>query len=396
MVRVQKSAQLTPRARKMYSVARNLKTYVNTLTAEQCTFKDRLRMAEVFTSSNDFIKLKVVNPISYNFIMSQLKLQQMKTHARRFSLEDKVLALSLMKQSPKAYKLLSRLFDLPSKKTLLNLLRDVPLKAGLSDKINKSLKIAVANMTEMHKTCIIMFDEMSLNASLQYNATTDEIDGFQDFDEDKRKPVFAEHALVFMARGVFKKWKQPVTYYLTGAGVSSAELVVLVKEVTHCLLSVGLNVIGTVCDQLSANSSAYNSLLNETNRFCLLNNKENKYLGFLVDNKEIVPLYDVPHLLKGIRNNLLEHDAEFVQDGKVKRASWSDIISFYEFDTGHEDLKMCYKLTDAHVYKDKIKKMKVKNAAQIFSRSFSAVMRGFAVRGKLYNIFIVYIHHLPM
>lgn len=36
----------------------------------------------------------------------------------------------------------------------------------------------------------------------------------------------------------------------------------------------------------------------------------NKY-GFIINEKEIVPLYDPPHLLKGIRNNFLKADIKF-------------------------------------------------------------------------------------
>lgn len=51
------------------------------------------------------------------------KLQLRKTHTkgqgRRFTLEEKLLSLSLFNQSPKTYKMLSRLFTLPSRKTTM-------------------------------------------------------------------------------------------------------------------------------------------------------------------------------------------------------------------------------------------------------------------------------------
>jgi hypothetical protein len=42
-----------------------------------------------------------------------------------------------------------------------------------------------------------------------------------------------------------------------------------------------------------------------TNQECVRAGVENCYFGFLVNGEEVVPLYDVPHLFKGIRNNLL-------------------------------------------------------------------------------------------
>ncbi|KAI4468043.1 e3 sumo-protein ligase [Holotrichia oblita] len=216
---------------------------------------------------------------------------------------------------------------------------------------------------------------------LQYNQSADCIDGFEDLGNGQRRPVFAEHALVFMARGIFRKWKQPISFYFTKSGMKSIELVLLIKDAVRSLLAVGFKVVATVCDQLATNTAAYKWLLEETNRKCLQENVENRYLGFLVENVEVLPLYDTPHLLKGIRNNLLEHDASFLEGDIKKVASWKDIVAFYEFDTGNMDIKMCNKLTNAHIYKSDIKKMKVKNATQVFSRTVSAIMRGFALRG---------------
>lgn len=39
--------------------------------------------------------------------------------------------------------------------------------------------------------------------------------------------------------------------------------------------------------------------------------KEKRCFGFEINNKEIVPLYDPPHLLKEIRNNLMTKDLTF-------------------------------------------------------------------------------------
>lgn len=82
-------------------------------------------------------------------------------------------------------------------------------------------------------------------------------------------------------------------------------------------------------------------------------------------------------MIKGIQNNLIEHDAVFYDKNEKKEctASWKDVISFYETESSDSDYKICPKITDSHVYSAKLKKMKVKMATQIFSRSFSAGMR---------------------
>lgn len=94
----------------------------------------------------------------------------------------------------------------------------------------------------------------------------------------------------------------------------------------------------------------------------------------MLNNQKIILLYDPPHLLKGIRNNFLEKDIEINIDKNVKRiASWNIIETAYKIDIHSNTFnRQLRKLSDQHVIKNKIKKMKVKLAAQIFSATLSA------------------------
>ncbi|KAI4471957.1 thap domain-containing protein 9 [Holotrichia oblita] len=256
---------------------------------------------------------------------------------------DKILALSLMKQSAKGYRLLRKIFALPCRSTLIKLQNSLPFTPGINNQVVNTLKESVRKLkNEKDKHCIFIYDEMSLDVGLSYNRKCDSIDGFQDFGNGNRTQRFADHALVFMARGVHKKWKQPISYYFTQGGMNAVNLKVFVVETIKMLRSIGLLVVATVCDQLATNTAVYSALRNETNEYCLTNNIENRYFGFCVDGEE----------------------------------------QFYELDVGDEYTKMCNKLNDTHIYKDKIKKMKVNLAAQVFSRSVSSVMRGLVRLGK--------------
>lgn len=318
-----------------------------------------------------------VNKVTYNFLKSQLDQQSVTPKGRRFALEDKLLALTLMKQSPKGYRLLQKIFALPSTRTLSNMLRKIPFKGGVNTKIIKTLQYSVCKLDAIDRNCIVMFDEMSIEANLTYSVAEDEIEGFTTIGSGK----IADHVMVFMAAGVCKKWKQPIAYFFTEHGMSASDIAVNLKMLIHELQAIGLHVVGTVCDQLSTNSSAYKRLKEETREYCIKNAK-NVPLGFLVNGEEVVPIFDAPHLVKGMRNNLLEGNVKFTQNNVNKVAKWQDIIDFYEADVGDDDFKICNKLTDCHVYKDKVKKMKVKYAAQIFSHGLSSVMRKFVDYGK--------------
>lgn len=188
-------------------------------------------------------------------------------------------------------------------------------------------------------------------------------------------PLFADHAMVFMVSGIRKKWKQPICYFFTTGAMSSSTLAAHIKHIISELHTIGLHVVATVSDQMSANVSAIKQLKEETNTICVKKGVENKYFGYLIDTEEVVHVYDVPHLLKGIRNNFLDNAVVFEWKNGKEEARWSDIVQLYELDQGEYDFRMLNKLTDAHVYAAKLKKMKVRHAAQVLSQRVSGTLR---------------------
>lgn len=72
---------------------------------------------------------------------------------------------------------------------------------------------------------------------------------------------------------------------------------------------------------------------------------------FTVMDKEIIYLFDTPHIVKATRNNLLRNVVSFDD----KKTSWSFIEYFYE-----QDKKLTYrcapKLTDSYIYAQQILK----------------------------------------
>ena len=77
----------------------------------------------------------------------------------------------------------------------------------------------------------------------------------------------------------------------------------------------------TVCYQFSANESCIKILKEESPRPC-----PSTMDIFEVGGQEIVAIYDPPHLLKCMRNMLLQHDLKFKSDDIWKEASWDHIV----------------------------------------------------------------------
>ncbi|CAK1602845.1 unnamed protein product [Parnassius mnemosyne] len=180
---------------------------------------------------------------------------------------------------------------------------------------------------------------MSIVPHFDYNLRKDEISGFAHNGKSKQIKL-ADHALVFMIRGIQKNYKQPVAYTFSSGSTSTAELATLIKEVIRKLHGVGLRVLATVCDQGTNNVSSINSLIKETKGKYFLKNEELYRDTFEVDDKEVISLYDLPHLIKGIRNNLINKHLICSIDGTKKFAKWDHIVKLYAKDPAYKGIRL--------------------------------------------------------
>src|SRR5215469_2536436 len=103
-----------------------------------------------------------------------------KPTGRRWNFEEKNLALSLLKRSPKSYILLQKLFPLPSGHTLQSLLNTVPFRTGINTHIFYALRHSVQKISEKDRYCCLLFDEISFRENVWYNQKFDCIEGFED------------------------------------------------------------------------------------------------------------------------------------------------------------------------------------------------------------------------
>lgn len=146
--------------------------------------------------------------------------------------------------------------------------------------IFKNLETVSENMNLQDKVCVLLFDEISISPNLIYKKNSDYIEGFEDLGDGLRKPIIADHACVFMLRGLKTKWKQPIGFLFCQSTVKSHDLVVVLKKIINLVLKSGLELVGTVCDQASTNVSAINILRRETQEKCDRLNTEDSLVGF--------------------------------------------------------------------------------------------------------------------
>ena len=266
-------------------------------------------------------------------------------------------AMSIFHHSRKVYDILRKLFILPSKATILNTIQKTQIYAGFNNNIFAALKQKVSTMVQADKQCILTFDEMTIKSGLTYDPCLDNIEGFEVYGIMGKNRFIANHALSLIIRGINRKWKQCIWYFLSSGPVSGDKLHILVKEAFDKLSTIGLSVRGIVCDQGSNNRNFL-----ETHEGVSVSQP-----FFLHNGSKIYVIYDPPHLLKYVRNNLKKHG--FILDGK--KISWDHIVAFYELDESSE-IRMAPQLTDDHINLPPFKPMRVNLAAQIFSHSVTA------------------------
>lgn len=241
-----------------------------------------------------------MNGGAIEFLISQIRCGQQKPKGRRWSLYDKAVALSLYKRSPKGYRLLQSITALPSRNTLLAVLKQIPLYPGICTKILEHLAEYVHKMPERDQQCALVFDEMSLRQNLEYDHSNDLIYGYEDFG-DARDPKYANTALVFLLQGIRRQWKQPIAFYFVHSKMASSRSSIhsldkCIKNVLDACNSVKLDIVATICDMGTNNVSALEALgATYDNPF------------FSHNGRLIYRFFDPPHLLKCTRNLFFKH-----------------------------------------------------------------------------------------
>ncbi|KAL0859098.1 hypothetical protein ABMA27_010940 [Loxostege sticticalis] len=299
-------------------------------------------------------------------ISLQVRLADKPKNLRRYSTQEKILALVLLKGSPKNYSMLQKIFILPSRRTLNSFTQTVKFRPGLNEHLLRQLTSQISTWDDRKKLCSVVFDEVSLTPHLSFVESEDRVDGFVDFGEPQKK--LCDHALVFMVRGIVGSWRQPFAYYLCEGTTPAAKLKNILRDVIDAITHIGLRPKAVVCDQGSTFQACLKSLREDMRR-C----QEQQRLTdnqVLINGHVLYIFFDPPHLIKGIRNNFLTKDMLF--RGKV--AKWSDIVEVYKADCEVGDIRMLHKLTDEHVIPEKIKKMKVKNCTQTLSEKTAAML----------------------
>ena len=303
-------------------------------------------------------------------VLTFFKMQLCHKNRQKWEEDERQFALRLHYVSPVGYKLLKKeAFKLPGISTIQNWVNEISLLPGINKEFFDILKLKASTMSDFSKTCVLMWDEMEIKKNLQYNRKFDLIEGFEDLGEYGRTPNLGNKVLVFMIRGLYENYKQPLFHVVAHKAVKGKILKKLIVNALENLENAGFIVRYMVCDQGSTNQSAV----------CDLGITDKKpYIER--QGRKIFFGYDIPHLIKCIRNILLLYD--IIDNDKV--VTWEAIKELREFER-FNSCKAAPKLTDIHINPNNFQKQRVKYATQVFSSTVSAALISGYTTGSLKN-----------
>ena len=127
--------------------------------------------------------------------------------------------------------------------------------------------------------------------------------------------------------------------------------------------------IGSVCDQASINSAAVHELIYPGREG---HTSSGKLLRYEVEDHSLTHVYDVPHIWKSLRNNLLIKDLCHTMtkrweitgcanlDKAKKNASWDHVVQLYELNTTTTIFLFFYGHMESFILFVHFKKLKIK------------------------------------
>ena len=289
-----------------------------------------------------------------DIVANELKNQKRKAGGHRYSETVKQFALTLFYYSPQAYEYCRTIFTLPHSSSIRAWLSNIKIEPGFLANV-----LDVVVQSKETEFCLIV-DSMSIRKQTTYE--NGQLTGFCDYGgliaEDRN--TIASEALVFLLvplKGVSMQY--PIGYFFVDK-VTAQIQTELIKTAITLASEKNLRICSVTCDGCAANISTLTMLGSNLD-------PENCSPCFTHDSVQC-PIYstlDICHMLKLARNALAEMGT-FLTDTN-HRISWEYIVrlSHMQDDIG---LHFANKLSINHIQWQKAK-MKVKFAAQVFSRS---------------------------
>lgn len=282
---------------------------------------------------------------------------------QKYCPELRAFALTLNFYSPKAYSYILDKFNnsLPHPKTLSKWYRSVNGAPGFTEKALTILKIKTeeASNKNYKLLCNLVIDEMSIRKQVEFTGKicTGYITTGANVEGDS---VEAKEAFVIMLVCLNGEWKVPIGYFFTN-GLNSKEKASIVSKALEFVHFSEIIVTSITFDGAPSNINMAVHLGMDLTSCDNLRT----YFPHPVTGDKVSIIFDPSHMLKLISNCLGTYKE--IQDDNRETIRWKYFEDLVQFQTT-EGLHAGNKLKRRHIEWER-EKMKVKLAAQTFSRS---------------------------
>lgn len=333
-----------------------LKQQVSTLVKENSKLREQIKIckeeqAKSYLNATDAVK----HSFSGKLTSSQINSIVSGRPVTRWSEEEIGTAVTLRSLSTKTYNYLrtKMLIPLPSRSTINRYVSKLSVEPGLLESIIRILGHQSQSMNETDRICALSMDEMSVCKEWTYDRAMDKIYGPKN------------NVLCVMIRGVVSKWKQLI-FYDFDVDMSKDTLF----QIIHKVESAGFIVVSLVNDLCPTNVRLWKSLGISTT--------STSFPNPAAPDRPVFVLADPPHLIKLVRNNLLDSGFQLQGDKRVSSDCLRELIV-----KGRKDLKPTHRLSLKHVDVHGVKRMNVKLAVQLLSETTSKALSYFGGKNLL-------------
>ncbi|KAH6920170.1 hypothetical protein HPB50_028842 [Hyalomma asiaticum] len=251
------------------------------------------------------------------------------------------------------------IISLPSKSTLKRYLRLYKSGYGFSHKVLSQLKKKTRHISSFQRRGGLLVDEIKLSEHLNVTSSG-RIEGFVDMGpfSGEGQNVPCDHGMVIMFVPFTGKWTQIIGAFATSGNAKAEILAKVLIEATILAEANGLIVDFITCDGASWNRRMWTIL-----GIGAKSGKITCSLEHPVDSsRQLYFLSDFPHLLKCVRNTLLQHPLN-TPNGMV---SIQPVRQAFKVDSTNVTLKAMPGLTSVHLQPNSFEKMRVSIAFQLF------------------------------
>lgn len=275
-------------------------------------------------------------------------------NSRRYSPEFKIFAFYIFSSSPKTYFKLAQFFSWPSRSVLIREQDEELMNTGLSKSMINYLDELIILKDQPSS---LVLDEVSLKPFLSYDNNAGEVQGKTDLGDLGTSGKVAKYSLTFMISSPLNKIKMPLCFFFSASQVSGHNLEQITKSIIRKLFRIRIPIVLLIFDQGSSNLKLFRTLCtNPDQPFFNLDLKLNESESIV---HTVHVLFDIPHVFKAIRNNLISYPLKFKDlNDNEQIANWSYIQQTFFIDQ-KQSISMIPKIKYKHVFPTSFQKMKV-------------------------------------